>query len=71
MKTLNKCVLSSLVSHLFFDRQLLNVGQTKPRLLFMYIKVCREKNHVDNFLCELCCSFIVKTPMLIWILILN
>ena len=23
--------------------------------------MCREKKHIDNFLCELCCSSIVKT----------
>jgi len=43
VKTLNKCILSSLVSNLFFYRQRMYLGQTKPRLLFMFIKVCREK----------------------------
>jgi len=43
VKTLNTCILSSLVSNLFFYRQRMYLGQTKPRLLFMFIKVCREK----------------------------
>ena len=38
----------------------------------MYIKVGREKKHVNNFLCELCCSFIVKKhPCLVWSKTLN
>jgi len=38
VKTLNKCILSSLVSNLVFDRQCMYFC-TKPRIRFMCIKV--------------------------------
>jgi len=64
MKTINKCILYKHQSILRKTTHvLLHVGQTKARLLFMYIKVSKEKHNVDNFLCAMCCSSIVENTV--------
>ena len=70
LKTLNKCILRSLLFNLFFYRQsmhvLLHICHTKPHILCMYIKVWRETSGHFNVwtLLQFHC-LLLKPPALI------
>ena len=68
VKTLHKCILSSLVSNLqatLTEKSCTSVrrpNQATP--IFHVYQGVGVENYVDNLCCELCCSFIIKTPAL-------
>ena len=68
VKTLHKCILGSLVSNLqttLTERSCTSVRRpnqaTPPIHVYQGVGM---GNYVDNLCCELCCSFIIKTPAL-------